>query len=370
MTGTRRRSGLTALCLACVAIAATAAAPASAWYFELANDDGDANVEVYFVPQGSATLQAYTLFVDFDETKLNWSLLNPQTPPTPLTGDFFGKPFSPAGGQVANVNGATISGGATLTQRTLLGKVGFYVEPAGALNGTPDVTFGTARKGFLVAVNGALFEGASVPVVLGSGLELPRPACADGADNDGDSLTDHPNDPGCGSANGTLENPQCDDGLDNDGDGARDWDGAGLGSPDPQCNTGARNKETPGCGIGFELAIVVPLLAAARRRKLGGSTLACIVLAGALLFPFVARAEEPGDTPAFRAAAQALPLLSLEVRPDSELWIRVEPERAAEARDVMADVAALYRTHRAGSEPVRVLLFVGQRPIASETYGE
>jgi hypothetical protein len=364
----KRRISL-GLLIGAVAGAVLAAAPARAWYFELANDDGDASVELYFVPQGSAVLQAYTLFVDFDDAKLDWGAPNRQTPPSPVEGNFFGGPTSPAPGQLANLNGAAIAGGATITQRTQIGKVTFRVSPAGVLNGTPDVTFAPSRKGFLVAVNGAIFEGASVPTLLGAGLELPRPACGDGADNDGDTLVDFPNDKGCFNAAGTLENPQCDDGLDNDGDGKRDWDGAGAGAPDPQCTSGSRNKEAPGCGLGFELALVVPLLAAARRRRTRKGVLAAAVLLAALLLPFAARAEA-GDTPAFRAAAQALPLLSLEVQPGSELWIRVQPERAAEARAVMGDVAELYRAHRGGSEPVRVLLFVGARPIATETYGE
>ncbi|MEN8160251.1 MAG: S8 family serine peptidase [Myxococcota bacterium] len=63
----------------------------------------------------------------------------------------------------------------------------------------------------------------------------------------------------------------CFDGLDNDSDGFVDVDGDG-GAPDPQCNSGFDNMEAApvGCGMGPELALLVPLLGAlrpARRRR-------------------------------------------------------------------------------------------------------
>jgi hypothetical protein len=65
---------------------------------------------------------------------------------------------------------------------------------------------------------------------------------------------------------------QCFDGLDNDGDGRVDVDGDG-GSADPNCVDAFDDSEaldpTQGCGIGPELALLLPLLAAlsARRRN-------------------------------------------------------------------------------------------------------
>ena len=47
--------------------------------------------------------------------------------------------------------------------------------------------------------------------------------CGDGIDNDGDGLTDFPDDPGCASVSSDIENPECDDGIDNDGDGFIDF---------------------------------------------------------------------------------------------------------------------------------------------------
>jgi subtilisin family serine protease len=56
---------------------------------------------------------------------------------------------------------------------------------------------------------------------------------------------------------------ECFDGLDNDGDGGIDVDGDG-GAPDPHCSSGFDDQEQyeapPGCGIGPELALLLPLL--------------------------------------------------------------------------------------------------------------
>ena len=94
-------------------------------------------------------------------------------------------------------------------------------------------------------------------------------ACDNGLDDDLDGLPDFPLDPGCKNALGTKENPACDNDLDDDNDGKVDWDGgSGAATPDPQCvGKPFRNKETSGCGLGFELALVVPLLARLRRRR-------------------------------------------------------------------------------------------------------
>jgi hypothetical protein len=98
-----------------------------------------------------------------------------------------------------------------------------------------------------------------------------RRGCDDTFDNDGDGVVDFAGgDPGCTAQNAALEDPECDDGRDNDRDGVLDADGGGAGAPDAYCNGLASGaSEAPGaggagCGIGPELALLLPLVAAAR----------------------------------------------------------------------------------------------------------
>lgn len=93
---------------------------------------------------------------------------------------------------------------------------------------------------------------------------VPPPECADGSDNDGDGLSDYPDDLGCGGPTYAKENPQCNDGIDNDGDGLIDY------PSDPGCAGFASNDfevSRSSCGLGAELAAV--LLALAWRRTKG-----------------------------------------------------------------------------------------------------
>jgi glucose/arabinose dehydrogenase len=108
----------------------------------------------------------------------------------------------------------------------------------------------------------------------GSVYRVASPDCSDGADNDGDDFVDFPADPGCRDANALLESPQCQDGLNNDLQTGIDSDGgasANGGVPldvaDPHCTSAWRNKETPstGCGLGFEVALLLPALGRLRR---------------------------------------------------------------------------------------------------------
>jgi hypothetical protein len=128
----------------------------------------------------------------------------------------------------------------------------------------------------------------------------PNLACDDGADNDDDGLIDYPNDPGCGNPSWAAENPQCDDQIDNDGDGfcdtasggcddgstpgdercpfpylsehpvcgdGEDNDGDGLADlEDPNCESATDQSES--CGLGFELVLVLPLVAIVRTKRL------------------------------------------------------------------------------------------------------
>jgi hypothetical protein len=100
--------------------------------------------------------------------------------------------------------------------------------------------------------------------------------CANGLDDDGDSLVDAGNDPGCRDPSASsTENPRCQDGLDNDGDGGFDFDGGvaatgggPLGPIDPQCGYPYLNRETPAsCGLGGELALLLWVLLFGRSRS-------------------------------------------------------------------------------------------------------
>jgi hypothetical protein len=101
------------------------------------------------------------------------------------------------------------------------------------------------------------------------------PICADGVDNDGDGAADYPADPGCRDATSTVEDPRCQDGLDNDSQPGIDFDGGAsvnggipIAAPDPQCTTAWKKKEAAAtCGLGAELALVLPLIAVAYRRS-------------------------------------------------------------------------------------------------------
>lgn len=121
--------------------------------------------------------------------------------------------------------------------------------------------------------------------------------CADGIDNNGDGRADgidvdldgfpetgvklnddddyldreYEADPGCLDIQRPREDPQCNNGIDDDYDQKVDYDGGPSGlTPDPQCiNKPYRNQEAPDCGIGYEIAPILVIAFALRRRVIG-----------------------------------------------------------------------------------------------------
>jgi hypothetical protein len=115
-----------------------------------------------------------------------------------------------------------------------------------------------ATLGALQRANPITGPVASVEIVVPA-----PPACANGVDDDGDSLADFPADPGCKNAFGMTENPQCSNGLDDDGDLAIDY------PADAKCRGAWDNDEAsnPGCGLGAELALALLALRVRRRPR-------------------------------------------------------------------------------------------------------
>jgi hypothetical protein len=123
---------------------------------------------------------------------------------------------------------------------------------------------------------------------LGFRVAAPFSACEDGADNDGDGLVDA-GDPGCTASGSLLENPACQDGLDNDNQPGIDFDGGAaldldedgfvdvafnpagppVASSDPQCAGMPSRRSEGSCGLGGELAFLLPALRWIGRRRGG-----------------------------------------------------------------------------------------------------
>ena len=102
-------------------------------------------------------------------------------------------------------------------------------------------------------------------------MAVIKPACSNESDDDGDGFCDTasgfcndgstPGDPGCRNPDWHTESPECDNGIDDDGDGAID-------TADTTCGNAWQISESPtaGCGMGAELALILPPLLRLRRR--------------------------------------------------------------------------------------------------------
>jgi hypothetical protein len=210
--------------------------------------------------------------------------------------------FAPASGPVDTQVTVSGSGFATATSVTFAATPASFVVdsdlqittavPAGAVTGPISVTndggTGASATAFLVTAvdcaNGLDDDGdGEIDFGADPGCDGPddpseRSAslpCDDGTDDDGDGFVDHPADPGCQGPGAAREDAACQDGLDNDGDGQVDFDGGAslnggtpIAPPDAFCTAGFLDRERKNaCGLGFEVALVLPLLAGLRRRR-------------------------------------------------------------------------------------------------------
>jgi hypothetical protein len=128
------------------------------------------------------------------------------------------------------------------------------------------------------AVNGTTGTASAIAAGADHSMAIQAPKCGDHLDNDGDTLIDYPDDPGCFAPATNIEDPKCQDGIDNDGDGKIDFDGglSALGyvatAPDPQCDDAWQMREAPigswRCGLSAELALLLlPVMWLYRRRS-------------------------------------------------------------------------------------------------------
>jgi hypothetical protein len=93
---------------------------------------------------------------------------------------------------------------------------------------------------------------------------IDQPDCDDGLDDDGDGLTDYPDDPGCSAApDGDERGPiyECDNGIDDDGDGLIDF------PDDDGCLHPTNPIEAPEPGLSTMLGVGVLALCTLRRRS-------------------------------------------------------------------------------------------------------
>ena len=110
-----------------------------------------------------------------------------------------------------------------------------------------------------IAADLSFYRDQIVPIVYPACFPDCGP-CNNSVDDDGDGFIDDGDDPGCRNPDWHTESPECDDGIDNDNDGAID-------TLDTTCGNAWQTSETPaGCGMGAELALILPPLLLLRRR--------------------------------------------------------------------------------------------------------
>lgn len=144
----------------------------------------------------------------------------------------------------------------------------YYIFVDGADAGTMG-QFGMEVQGLLG--EGTACDPSDDTLVCGTGMICIEPTpgaptvcvlaqCSDGIDNDGDGITDFPNEPGCETPLDHDETdscpgvgcPECADGADNDGDGLVDYPN------DPGCASTADTNEIDECVSGLPVADLPP----------------------------------------------------------------------------------------------------------------
>ncbi len=151
------------------------------------------------------------------------------------------------------------------------------LEPISGRVTNRTAAFSTYVPGGIVATG--LGEGGTGELyVLDAGgrvykLRSTAPECSDGIDNDGDGLTDFPNDPGCPNAGAIFENPVCDDRFDNDEDGTMDLADSDCTTPYANFESAATQQTAQSmtkeslCGLGADLVLILPPLIFLRTRR-------------------------------------------------------------------------------------------------------
>ncbi len=166
--------------------------------------------------------------------------------------------FRPLGGSSPLIDGGSFltltTAAGTDTTQVPVGDAGYFFDGYGI----PGVSGDTIQIGTATATVTAVDDATNTltldaPVSFGAGYPVSLPYA------------------GLAPDIGAIESTQCNDGIDNDGDGKIDFDGGpGGGTADPQCPNAIDNLEAnsggPPCGLGFELALALPLLAALRGR--------------------------------------------------------------------------------------------------------
>ena len=156
------------------------------------------------------------------------------------------------------------SGGAAFTDSGASAELIGILFARGPFDGQPQYTSlmgtgGTGNLGLIVYL--CAYRGDILAVI-------EQPECDDGLDDDGDGLTDYPDDPGC---DGVLDDDErgatyeCDNGIDDDGDGLTDF------PDDDGCLHATNPIEAPEPGVSAMLGAGVLTLCALRRRSKGRS---------------------------------------------------------------------------------------------------